>query len=337
MDIKATPFISIIIPVRNEELYIEKCLNSIINNDYPKNKMEVIVVDGHSIDKTQDLIKKYISNYNFIRLLLNPQKTVPYAMNIGIKKSKGEYIIRMDAHSNYPINYFTKLIYWHQKLNADNVGGIVIAKSLNHSKLSQSILTVLSDKFGVGNSMFRTVNSKEFIKVDTVPFGCYKKEVFNKYGLYNEKLVRGQDIEFNKRIINKGGKIYLIPEIRVDYYAADNYQKLLKKYYNTGKWVVMVAYYTSNVKSLSKRHFVPLIFVLSLFLPLLLVPITMYILFIPILSFTMYLITILLRAIFLKKSNNRIIYILLAFFILHIAYGIGSLSAVLNIILKKNI
>ena len=194
--------ISIIIPILNEEKYIARCLDSIIESNFDKNKMEVLLVDGGSVDKTIEIIQTYQKRYHFFKLLHNPKKIVPIAMNLGIKEAKGEYIIRLDAHSNYPKDYFSKLIYWHKKLNADNVGGIWITDVVNKNIVSNAIKNVLSDKFGVGGSDFR--NGVDKIKeVDTVPFGCYKKEIFDKIGYYDERLARNQDIELNKRLKKK--------------------------------------------------------------------------------------------------------------------------------------
>jgi len=202
--------VSIIIPVLNEERYIGSCLESIVSNDYPKNLIEVLVIDGISSDKTRDIVKDYQRNYPFIKLVENPKKIVPAAMNIRISLAIGNYIIRADAYSIYPMNYIRKLIEWSEKLGADNVGAICKTDINYRNKKSNSIKAILSDKYGVGNSFYR-IGSNEVREVDTVPFGCYKKDIFSNYGLYDERLVRNQDIEQNKRIKNKGGKIYLIP------------------------------------------------------------------------------------------------------------------------------
>jgi len=191
--------ISIIIPILNEEKYIRSCLDSIIESDFDKSKMEVLLVDGGSEDKTIEIIEEYQKQYPFFKLLHNPKKIAPVAMNIGIKEAKGEYIIRLDAHSSYPKDYFSKLIYYHKKLDADNVGAVWNTDVLNKTDTAIAIRNVLSDRLGVGGAKFR-VGVKKVEEVDTVPFGCYKKEVFEKNGLYDERLVRNQDIELKKFI-----------------------------------------------------------------------------------------------------------------------------------------
>lgn len=326
--------ISIILPVRNEEKYISECLESIINSDYPKENMELFIVDGKSDDKTLGIVKEYQEKFNFITIIVNEKKIVPIALNLGIKSAKGEYIIRLDAHSKYPKDYFSKLIYWAEKLDADNVGAVVATDVLNKNKESISIKKVMSDKFGVGNSLFR-IGVEEPIEVDTVPFGCYKKEIFEKFGLFDERLVRNQDIEFNKRIKRGGAKIYLIPNIKLVYYCRDNYLDIAKNRFNTGRWIVRTSYYTNTLDNLSIRHFIPLVFVLSLILPLILSLGLVELSFISLFSFFSYSSLIFFRSSKLCNDETTVFNLTLAFFILHFSYGIGSLQGILDVLKVK--
>ncbi|MEO1927635.1 MAG: glycosyltransferase family 2 protein [Nautiliaceae bacterium] len=326
------PKISIIIPILNEEKYITKCLSSIIESDFDKNDMEVLLIDGGSEDKTIEIIKEYQKKYPFFKLVNNPKKIVPVAMNIGIKEAKGEYIIRVDAHSSYPKDYFSKLVFWHKKLNADNVGGVVITEVKNKTLTSNAIKNVLSDKLGVG-SAFRSGVS-EIKEVDTVPFGCYKKEVFEKIGLYDERLVRNQDIELNKRLKKSGGKIYLVPEIKCTYYARETFKDLAKNNFNNGLWNILTAFYTGTLSSLSFRHFVPMMFVLSLIvfgIGAFCSEISRIIFFTILLS---YLSIISIRSFQIKKDTT-FFHQLLAFLVLHFSYGIGSIVGIFKIIKEK--
>ncbi len=323
--------ISVIIPCRNEEQYIAACLDSIIDSDYPKNFLEVIIVDGMSEDNTMPIIESYQKKYPFIRVISNEKRVVPVAMNLGIQNSSGDYIIRLDAHAIYPSHYFSKLIEWSIKLDADNVGAVCKTDVYQKNNISNSIKTVMSDKFGVGNSKFRT-GAAEVTSVDTVPFGCYKKEVFEQYGLYNVNLVRTQDIEFNKRIVNGGGKIYLIPDLECTYFARDTYKSFFLNRFNTGKWAILATYLTKSFKSISMRHFIPMLFVLSLSLPLLFFPL------LSVLSFFTYAIVILLRTVVIQHRTNThttILHIYIAFFLLHFSYGFGSLIGIALILFDK--
>jgi glycosyltransferase involved in cell wall biosynthesis len=295
--------------------------------------MEILVVDGMSSDKTREIVNAYSEQYSYIRLLDNADQIVPKAMNLAIKQAKGDYIIRLDAHSFFPKDYFSKLIEWHQKLNAENVGTVIITDVKNLTKKSASIKEVLSHKFGVGNSDFRT-GIKEVKEVDTVPFGCYKKEVFEQYGLYDEKLIRNQDIELNKRIINGGGKIYLIPDVKCTYFARENFTALAKNNFANGKWNILTAYYTKTLNSLSLRHFIPLIFVLSLLLPILLSLFFTQLIVVSILSLSSYLALVIIISFNLREKNSNLFYLIGSFLTLHLSYGFGSLMGIFSVINK---
>jgi glycosyltransferase involved in cell wall biosynthesis len=293
--------------------------------------MQVLVVDGMSKDRSREIIQSYMKKYDFIQLIDNEQKIVPVAMNLAIKEAVGDYIIRLDAHSTYPNDYFSKLISWHQKLQADNVGAVVKTKVKTPTFKANSIAKVLSCKFGVGDSDFRVGVSKPK-EVDTVPFGCYKKEVFEKYGLYDERLIRNQDIELNKRIIANGGKIYLLPDVECTYYARENFKDLAKNNFANGKWNILTAFYTKTLNSLSLRHFVPLIFVLSLILPCIGAIFYPKLIYISLLSLISYLALVIIISIKLHNNDTKLIYLVWSFLVLHFSYGVGSLIGLFEII-----
>ena len=184
--------LSVICPIYNEAKYIDVCVQSILLQDYPKQQLEVLFVDGMSKDGTRDIVNNYSKQYPFIRLLNNEKRIVPVAMNIGIKASIGDIVMRLDAHAQYPPNYFSVLVKELVRLRADNVGVACKTDVLNKTSKTLAIREVLSNRFGVGNSTFR-LGVDKVIEVDTVPFGCWKKDVFNKYGFYDERLIRNQD------------------------------------------------------------------------------------------------------------------------------------------------
>ena len=196
------PFITIIVPCRNEERYISPMLENIIQQDYKKSLLEVLVIDGQSTDTTSKIIKDYSSRFGYIKYYDNKFKTVSEALNLGINLSKGEIIVRMDAHCVYPSDYISVLINHLEKTNADNVGGVIVTVPSENSMKSAAIAEAMSTPFGVGNSHFR-IGSDDIKNVDTVPFGCYKKEIFMKLGLFDTELVRNQDDEFNGKINSK--------------------------------------------------------------------------------------------------------------------------------------
>lgn len=323
--------VSVICPIYNEEKYITKCIDSIIEQDYPKEDLEILFVDGMSTDRTREIVANYQANYPFIHLLDNPNKIVPYAMNIGIKAASGEIIIRLDGHALYPNDYFSQIVEWHKKLpDAWNVGGVCDTKVVNSTPDSEAIAMVMSDKFGVGNSTFRTGTDADYIKVDTVPFGAYKAFVFDKIGLYNEQLVRCQDIELNKRIAHAGGSIYMVPSIHCTYIPRDNYKAFARNRYLTGFWVIKTCFITKTTKNLGLRHFIPAAFVLSLLIPLLLGfiwwPLALISPFIALLYSTI----MLFHSIQIKNSKTNIASLFKAFWCIHASYGWGSLKALVK-------
>jgi glycosyltransferase involved in cell wall biosynthesis len=295
--------------------------------------MEILIIDGMSSDKTRNIVKSYEQKYDFIKLIDNVKKIVPVAMNLGIKQASGEYIIRLDAHAEYPRDYFSKLIVWHRKLDADNVGAVIQTEVKHHTPKSIAIKKVLSSRFGVGNSDFR-VGVKVPKEVDTVPFGCYPKEVFEKYGYYDERLVRNQDIELNKRIVNNGGKIYLVPEVQCTYYARETLKDLAKNNYANGLWNILTAYYTGSVRSLSLRHFIPLFFVLSLLLPLLLSLWEVRLLWLSALSLCSYLTLVIIISLKTTDEQTTVWDLVIDFLTLHLSYGIGSLVGMFQVVIK---
>ena len=212
--------VSVICPVFNEERFIEPCIMSILEQDYPQEYIEVFFIDGNSTDKTRDIVSRYAREYSFIKILDNPKRFVPYALNMGLEVASGEVIMRLDGHCTYPTNYISELVKYLYLLNADNVGGVWNTQPAKNTVICQAIAQASSHPFGVGGSMHKIGTSK-IIETDTVPFGCYKREVFEKTGLFDTDLVRNQDDEFNGRLLKLGGKIFLIPQVIINYTARD--------------------------------------------------------------------------------------------------------------------
>jgi cellulose synthase/poly-beta-1,6-N-acetylglucosamine synthase-like glycosyltransferase len=327
-------FVSIIVPCRNEKKYIEHCLDSIISNDYPKDKLEVLVVDGMSEDGTREIIEKYAQRYPFIQLLDNPNKVVPNAMNIGIKRAKGDLIIRMDVHNVYCKDYISKVVYWLEKSKADNVGGIWITLPGKNTVKAKAIAYALSSPFGVGNSMFR-IGTKIPTYVDTVPFGAYRKEVFEKIGFFDEELIRNQDDEFNLRLIRSGGKILLVPEIISYYYARESLSKLWWMYFQYGYFKVRVIQKIGRI--FTWRQIVPFLFIASLILTALFSFLTKYFLWMFFIIFGFYLVANIAFSLHTALKNGlRLFFILpVAYAILHFGYGLGFLKGIWDFMVLK--
>ena len=250
--------LSVICPIYNEESRIEACIQSILAQDYPKEDLEVLFVDGQSSDRTREIIAKYMQDYAFIRLLDNPKRIAPSALNIGIRASSGDIIMRLDAHAKYPDNYFSLLVNKLKQIGADNVGGVCRTLPAKDTAICRAIAHAMSSPFGMGNSHFRIGTSHE-MWVDTVPFGCFHRELFDKIGLFDEELVRNQDDEFNGRIVKNGGKILLLPQVVIDYFARDTISKTAKMFYQYGLFKPLVNKKLQKPTTL-RQFFPPLFF-----------------------------------------------------------------------------
>ena len=317
--------VSVIVPLLNEEKYIEKFLNSLINQTYPQEYMEWILIDGDSTDRTRDIIEKYIVQKELpIKLLINKKRKTPYALNMGIKASNGKYIIRLDAHAEFYPNYIEKCVYYLENTDADNVGGI--AETSANTFIGKAISQMLSTKFGVGGSDFRIGGGNKY--VDTVPFGAFRKEVFDRVGLFNTELLRSEDNDMNARIRNSGGKIWLAEDIRFKYYCRDTIQGILKMGLKNGNALFFT--YKENPKAMSCRHFVPFLFLISIVL----LPALSFVFPAFIILFIMEVIAYMSLNIYYSFFNKLPQYGFINIWLyplFHIIYGIGSLLSLFNI------
>lgn len=324
--------VSIVIPTYNEEKYIHKLIESILKQDYDIDLIEIIFVDGNSNDKTVDIIKKKFKNVNIKHCIINnPKRLTPISVNMGIKKSNNDIIIRLDAHSEYPTNYISKCVHYLETTGADNVGCISSATST--TKIGLAIADVLSSKFGVGNSKFRT--NAESGYVDTVPFGCFRKELVDKIGYFDEELIRSEDNEFNYRIIKNGGKVYLFNDISTIYYVRDSIIKLMKMGFTNGKWGIYTGYIIPG--SMKIRHFIPFLFTLSIIIGTVINVLNIKIL--EYLFFTELILYFLLDLLFsfrnIKKGVLHCLRMLITYPLFHISYGAGSIIGLGKIIKKQ--
>ena len=318
--------VSVIIPIYNEEKYIENCINSLLNQEYPKEKMEWLFLDGRSTDNTVKIIDSFIAEYGFlIRLIDNPNRTQSYAMNIGINEAKGRYIIRLDAHADYKKNYINECVKLLETGLYDNVGGI--AETRARSKFGEIVALMMSSKFGVGNSQFRT--SQEGGLVDTVPFGAFRKDFLESIGGFDERLDRNEDNEINYRIRKQGGKVYLSPQIRFTYYCRDTLKGILSMAFQNGKWTIIASKLCPG--SMSLRHLVPLAFVLSIIGLTVLSWFSTVFCFLLMLELFVYFTTALFFSIKTKSNINSIMKLLALFPAFHVAYGCGSLSGIIRV------
>jgi len=330
----SNPFVTIIVPCRNEAKYISRCLDSVIANDYPKDRQEVLVVDGMSEDGSRETLNDYARRYSFIRVLDNPSMVTPSGLNVGLAAATGEIIMRLDAHSKYPTDYISALVGWLQRSGADNVGGICLTLPGDDKLTSRAIAACLSHPFGVGNAYFR-IGSSEPRWVDTVPFGCYRKEVFERIGPFDVSLVRNQDDEFNHRLLRHGGRILLVPEIEIQYYARDSLRKLWKTYFQYGLFKPLVVLRVGRI--VTWRQLVSPVFIGSLVgasLGSLLYPACWWLSLGIALAYALAAMVVSAR-IAAREGWRFLLLCPLVFAALHTAYGLGYLAGLLEFVLLR--
>lgn len=255
------PAVSVVIPCRDEERFLEACLDSLIANSYPQGRLELLIVDGMSTDQTNIIAKRFTQRYPHIRLLENPKRTIPAAMNTGILQSRGEIILKADAHSIYPSNYIADCVRHLLDFKADMAGGMWVIAPRENTHIARSISLALSHWFASGNAYIK-IGSKNPRWADTAAFGCWKRETLNKLGLFDEDLAGSSDMDLNVRLRKAGGKILLVPDIKVTYFADSDLKSLWKHNLSDGVWATYVLKFGKHATSW--RHWAPLAFVSSL-------------------------------------------------------------------------
>jgi glycosyltransferase involved in cell wall biosynthesis len=323
--------VTVIIPCRNEQRYIGACLDSIVASALPHDQLEVLVVDGRSDDETRAIVQRYGRRHPWIRLVDNPDRIVPSALNRGIAMATGGIIVRMDAHVVYPPDYLPRLVDALMESGADNVGGRIVTLAADERPVARAIAIALAHPFAVGNSWFR-IGTSEQREVDTVPFGCYRRDAFARFGLFDERLVRNQDDEFNHRLIRRGGRILLIPDVVAYYYARDSLRKLARMYYQYGYFKPLVAKCVRRVMTV--RQLVPAIFVTVLAL------LGLAAFFSPAAAIALLLVTgsyaagvfvVVLTAVH-RHGLRAALALLLALPVIHLSYGFGFLRGLRHLL-----
>jgi len=250
--------VSVVIPMRNESKHIKKCLNSLLSQDWSGSKIEIIVVDGNSDDNSYEIVKEILSDYKNFKILENDKKITPISLNMGVKSANGDVIIILGAHSYVAKDFVSKNIHFLNTMEVDCVGGSI--SPIGDSYQGSAIALAMSSPIGVGNAFYRY--SKVQRLVDTVQFGAYRKEVFNRIGYFDEELIRNQDFELNHRIVSTGGKILLAPQVNGYYVVRSTILKLFKQYFDYGYWKTKVI--SKEIGAFRLRYQIPPIFILTL-------------------------------------------------------------------------
>jgi glycosyltransferase involved in cell wall biosynthesis len=248
------PFVSVVLPLRNESASIRDCVDSVLAQDYPADRFEVIVADGKSDDDTPAVAREYARRDSRVRVVVNPGRIVPTGMNIGIRSARGDVITRVDGHTRIASDYVRTGVETLQRTGAYNVGGPMNA--VGGGTFGDAVALASSSRFGVGSYFHFGTEERS---VDTVYMGMWPRSVFERVGLFDEELVRNQDDELNYRIRKAGGTIILNPRMRSWYRNRQGVRRLARQYFQYGEWKVRIL--QKHPRQMSWRHFVPPLFV----------------------------------------------------------------------------
>ena len=314
--------ISIIIPVKNEEKFIEQTIESIVH-ELP-NEKEIWIYDTGSTDRTIEIIDSLKLKYYEINVLKSLNKNVSQVFNVIYPLTNGNYIALLGAHALYPKNYISNALYYLEKNECDVVGGALIQKGISNT--GKAIAFAMSTKFGVGQSTFRTSKIKQYVK--TVPFAVYKKKLFETTGLMNEYLVRNQDDEMHYRIHAKGFRILMVPEMQSTYFVRENFKALFRQYFDYGFYKPLVL--KNEKKGASISHFVPSLFMIYILLSFFCFDVNFWLL-----PLGLYFIMNLLDSLTAKGKPRVKLLCIPAFLIIHISYGLGFLLGIPKLLFSK--
>lgn len=228
----AHPLVTLAIPCFNEERHIEACIEDVFAQDYPADKMEVLVGDGMSTDRTREILGVLANRYEGrLRVIDNPKRLQAAAMNAMITEAKGEIVIRLDVHARYAKDFVRQCVEVLEETGAENVGGA--ARPLSESWFQRAVCAALGSKLAVGGSAYRNPDNEGF--TDTVFPGAFPKRVFETVGLFDPNAITNEDAEFNQRILKAGGKVWVSKKVIVHYFPRDSFKGLAKQYFKYGK------------------------------------------------------------------------------------------------------
>ena len=323
------PYISVILPIRNEEDKILSTLNSILSQNYKSDKIEILISDGSSYDNTINIINNIANQDPRIKIIKNIYKIVSTGFNLALNEAKGDIIIRIDGHCEIAQNYIEKCYNLLKETDADIVGGVI--ETISSGLIGNAISISQSSRFGVGGVKFRNSNLNKSSYVDTLAFGAHRREIFAEIGGYDEEMVCNQDDEFNHRALQAGKKIWMDPTIKTKYFARQSFIKLFKQYFNYGFYKIRGIQKRGEVFSI--RHLIPSFFIISLIITLV-IGFFLQLLWVTFSVGFLYLIFNLSASIFVSPSFRLIHLISLAYWTLHLGYGLGFIWGLIRFINK---
>ena len=313
------PFVSVVMPVRNEAGFISRGLRSVLGQDYPPERMEVLIADGMSTDDTRRIVESFQKSDPRVHMIDNPRQIVPTGLNALIRLARGEIIVRVDGHCEVAPDYVRNCVKHLLSGEADAVGGSVTTVGVG--TLAEAIARAMSSVFGVGTSKFRTVQGRNLL-VDTVAFPAYRRDLLDRTGPFDEEFVKNEDDEYNYRLLKQGAKILLAADVQSRYYSRSSLISLWRQYYRYGFWKVRVM--QKHARQMRLRHFAPPMFVAILASSALLAMLTSV--KIPFLAFALcyFSADLVASAVTARHGGARLFpWLVLAFPAMHLSYGTG--------------
>ena len=318
----------ILVPMRNEEHFIRRCLDPIVRQlEASRHECTLICIDGASTDATRDIVMdEYVAKNRCVELIDNPACIKPVGLNLAIRQEETDVIIILDCHTEYASDYIESNLRVLERTGADVVGGYCNSHPGKPSAVGRAISDATSHRFGVG-STFRTGSTEQ--EVDAVPFGCFRREIFEDAGLFDERLVRNQDYELYCRIRKNGGRIVISPEIQMKYFNRSTYRGIAQQSFNNGRWNIYSTYIVGG--GISIRHFIPMLFVLGL-IALALLSVLWFPAVYAFAGYIGFYTSCALAASWQAATRKHaLLLVCLAFWIIHLSYGMGSLWGLLTL------
>ena len=314
--------VSVIIPCYNEQDTITLLLDALLGQTYPRQDIEVVISDGLSTDQTRQRIQEFSTKHPDlqIRIVDNPRRGIPAGLNRALDAAQGEVIVRLDAHSVPEETYIARCVSALENGFGANVGGVWQIKPRNLSWQARSIAAAASHRLGVGDAHYRFTDRAQ--AVDTVPFGAFFKSLVEEIGLFDETLLTNEDYEFNVRVRQSGGKVWLDPAIRTVYFARTTFAQLARQYWRYGFWkAVMLRRYPETIRW---RQALPPLFIISLFGLLFLsiwFPVARWIFMLELMTYILILLVVGLHAAIKQKDMGLIFGLPLAIATMHFCWG----------------
>jgi glycosyltransferase involved in cell wall biosynthesis len=320
--------VTVIMPIRNEAAFIARSLGAVLDQDYPAERLEVVIADGMSTDATREVVRSLADARPAIavRIVDNPAQIVPTGFNRALAVARGDIIVRVDGHTIIAPDYVSECVAALRRSGADNVGGRM--DPVSEGTFGRAAAQATASRFGVGGARFHYSDIEEW--VDTVYMGAWPRTVFQNIGLFDEEQVRNQDDEFNYRLLSRGGRILLSPRIRSLYYNRSTPRSLWRQYFQYGYWKVRVM--QKHPGQMRPRHFVPPAFVATVGLGVLLAPVSSIFAKVLLAAVGSYISASIVASVIVGWGEPlaQAVMLPVAFATLHVSYGLGFLAGLLR-------